>query len=37
MIAQMVLDTEEFLAVLKRLKPRKTTKSSLAEELYIVN
>lgn len=35
MIAQMVLDTEEFLAVLKRLKPRKTTKSSLAEELYI--
>ena len=35
MIAQMILDTEEFLTVLKRLKPRKTTKASLAEELYI--
>jgi hypothetical protein len=35
MIAEMIIDTEEFLAVLKRLKPRKTTKASLAEELYI--
>ena len=35
MIAEMLIDTEEFLAVLKRLKPRKTTKASLAEELYI--
>lgn len=35
MIAQMVIDTAEFLAVLKRLKPRKTTKASLKEELYI--
>jgi len=35
MIAEMVIDTQEFLAVLKRLKPRKTTKATLAEELYI--
>jgi hypothetical protein len=35
MIAEMIIDTEEFLTVLKRLKPRKTTKASLAEELYI--
>ena len=35
MIADMVIDTQEFLAVLKRLKPRKTTKATLAEELYI--
>jgi hypothetical protein len=35
MIAEMIIDTEEFLTVLKRLKPRKSTKASLAEELYI--
>lgn len=35
MIAEMVIDTQEFLAVLKRLKPRKTTKATLAEEIYI--
>ena len=35
MIAEIIIDTEEFLAVLKRLKPRKTTKASLVEELYI--
>jgi len=35
MIAEMIIDTEEFLSVLKRLKPRKITKASLAEELYI--
>ena len=35
MNAEMVIDTQEFLAVLKRLKPRKTTKATLAEELYI--
>ena len=31
----MIIDTEEFLTVLKRLKPPRRTKSSLAEELYI--
>ena len=35
MNAEMIIDTEEFLTVLKRLKPRKTSKASLAEELYI--
>jgi len=31
----MIIDTEEFLTVLKRLKPKRTTQASLAEELYI--
>ena len=35
MIAEMIIDTEEFLTVLKRLKPKRTTKASLAEGLYI--
>ena len=35
MNAEMIIDTEEFLTVLKRLKPRKTSKASLAEGLYI--
>jgi len=35
MIAEMIIDTEEFLTVLKRLKPQRRTKASLAEELYI--
>jgi DNA-directed RNA polymerase subunit M/transcription elongation factor TFIIS len=35
MQAEMVIDTAEFLAVLKRLKPKKISKASLREELYI--
>ena len=35
MQGEMQIDTEEFLAVLKRLKPKKITKASLAEDLYI--
>ena len=35
MLAEMVIDTVEFLTVLKRLKPKRTTKATLAEEMYI--